>query len=49
MPRHYAEALRHHPVDVMTFAFLTCDPWQYVLTDQGLFDMADESPLQLVW
>lgn len=49
MPPHYAEALQHRPVDVMTFAFLTCDPWQYVLTDQGLFDMADESPLPLLW
>jgi adenine deaminase len=48
MPPHYAEALRRRPVDVMTFAFLTCDPWQYVLTDRGLFDMADESPLALI-
>jgi adenine deaminase len=34
-------------VDAITFGFLTCHPRQFVLTDQGWFDMADQSPMAL--
>lgn len=44
-----ARTLDQKPVDVLTFAFLTCDPRRFVLTDRGIFDMADERALPLIW
>lgn len=49
MAPQYLNRINAQPLDVLTFAFLTCDPWHYVVTDQGMFDMSDESPLPLVW
>ncbi|HHW17462.1 MAG TPA: adenine deaminase [Firmicutes bacterium] len=49
MPYHLAQALEQQPLDVLSFAFLTCDPWRYVITDQGIFDMVDETPVPLLW
>jgi len=49
IPPDLANALKKRPVDVLSFAFLTCDPWRFVVTDQGLFDMHDERRLPLAW
>ena len=48
-PAPQLQVLDSHPVDVLTFAFLTCDPWRYVLTDRGVFDMNDETRQEIVW
>lgn len=37
-----------HPVDRLTFIFLTCHPRQFQLTDQGLFDVRSGEPVPLV-
>jgi adenine deaminase len=39
--------LGRHPVDRLTFLFLTCHPRQYQLTDQGLFDVRTGQPVPL--
>jgi len=36
-----------HPVDRLTFLFLTCHPRKYQLTDQGLFDVLSGQPVPL--
>lgn len=40
--------LGDHPVDRLTFVFLTCHPRKYQLTDQGLFNLLTGEPLPLI-
>lgn len=49
IPPDLAKTMETKPVDVMTFAYLTCHPRTYVLTDQGVFDIRTEKPLRAVW
>lgn len=49
MPPHLARQLETQPLDVLSFAFLTCTPWRYVITDRGIFDMKDETPVPLIY
>lgn len=42
------EVLGQHPVDKLTFLFLTCHPRVYQLTDQGLHDVQTGEPVSLV-
>ncbi len=49
IPPDLAKTMASKPVDVLTFAYLTCHPRRFVLTDQGVFDILDERPVPLVW
>ncbi len=49
IPPDLAKTMASKPVDVLTFAYLTCHPRRFVLTDQGIFDILDERPVPLVW
>lgn len=49
IPPDLAKTMESKPVDVLTFAYLTCHPRRFVLTDQGVFDIKIEKPLPLVW
>lgn len=49
IPWYQVPVLERQPVDILTFAFLTCDPWRYVITDRGVFDMTDETKQEIVW
>ncbi len=40
--------LRDEPADLLTFAFLTCYPRRYMITDRGVFDMLTETKLPLI-
>jgi adenine deaminase len=42
------QGLREEPADQLTFAFLTCYPRRYMLTDRGVFDMWTETPVPLI-
>jgi adenine deaminase len=42
-------SLRGHTTDLITFINLTCDPWKYALTDQGLFNLETEERMPAVW
>jgi adenine deaminase len=42
------QGLREEPADQLTFAFLTCYPRRYMLTDRGIFDMWTETPVPLI-
>ncbi len=46
---HPAPALGAHPTDQITFMNLTCDPWKYSLTDQGLFNVETEERMPVVF
>jgi adenine deaminase len=41
--------LRGHTTDKITFMNLTCDPWKYGLTDQGLFNLETQEKIPAVW
>ena len=49
IPPDLAKTMEAKPVDVLTFAYLTCHPRKFVLTDQGIFDIRTEKRLPLVW
>ena len=49
IPPDLAKTMASKPVDVLTFAYLTCHPRRFVLTDQGIFEILDERPVPLVW
>lgn len=44
-----APELADHPTDRITFMNLTCDPWKYSLTDQGLYNLETRERLPVVF
>ena len=46
---HPGPALAEHPTDRITFMNLTCDPWKYSLTDQGLFNLESQQRMPVVF
>jgi adenine deaminase len=46
---HPAPSLAEHPTDRITFMNLTCDPWKYSLTDQGLFNLETQERMPVVF
>jgi len=46
---HPAPSLADHPTDRITFMNLTCDPWKYSLTDQGLFNLETQQRMPAVF
>ncbi len=49
IPPDLANTMAAKPIDILTFAYLTCHPRRFVLTDQGLFDILHEKPVPPVW
>ena len=46
---HPVPSLADHPTDRITFMNLTCDPWKYSLTDQGLFNLETQQRMPVVF
>jgi hypothetical protein len=42
-------SLAGHTTDLLTFINLTCDPWKYVLTDLGLFNLETQERMPVVF
>ena len=47
IPPDLAKTMEAKPVDVLTFAYLTCHPRKFVLTDQGIFDIRTRNDCRL--
>ena len=45
---HPSAALAGRTTDLLTFMNLTCDPWKYSLTDQGLFNLETQQKIPVV-
>jgi len=46
---HPAASLAGRTTDLLTFINLTCDPWKYALTDQGLFNLETREKMPIVY
>ena len=42
-------SLAGHTTDLLTFINLTCSPWKYALTDQGLFNLETQERMPVVF
>ena len=46
---HPVASLSGRTTDLLTFINLTCDPWKYALTDQGLFNLETQQKMPVVF